>query len=384
MKRIALFLLALSLFVPLRAQRVQNKPLDITLADIKSDDVIPMFGKPTQVDSNGIDGRMYIEYPHASFGYVETYDPSHPDRPPKYSWDGFDTDSPDFCFFSDCFPGGIRVGDRIERIHSLDIVHSKAGKGREGNGLKKLDWKSDDDWYGILGEEYDNFYLRVKDGVISHITWGTSIDWPWTEGGILWRIEGESLPAPSYILGVFPQAPADVCRHIDGLDKVWKSVKTVYREDPAQGPWGRTIPDNLLLPKGEEDMSASLYRKARAEGKEIHTLPALNHRQPQSERNSDALKDYIRRVYEAYLSQDMDEIGWRLARESSSLFSSPEMTFSVDAWAKVLEPAILKEPTLIIVDVSYLISWYGMSQMVGDSMYYYRYRFTPVKPMPKD
>ena len=336
MKRILFLLLALSLFLPLRAQRVQNRPLDITLADIKSDDVIPLFGKPTQVDSNGIDGRLFIEYPHATFRYIETWDPEDMERKPEYAWDGFNTDSPDFCFLSDCFPGGIRVGDRIERIRKLDIVHSKPGKGRVKNGLRKADWGHDKDYYEILGEEYDHFILEVEDSLVRAINWSTPIDWGRFEGGLLWKIYGEG-PTPSYVLGTFPNAPASFYSRIKGLDQALKKVKAVYREDPASGPWSRKVTEKMYLPRGttleslykweewvdirnyvkqvtgfrpetlewcpdgltryllsflleqalpklsgtEEDLADYLCRKAQKEGKEVHslTIPFRNDRE---------------------------------------------------------------------------------------------------------
>ena len=451
MKRIVLLLVLLLPAVAVRAQRVRNKPLDITLANIKSDEVIPLFGKPVQVDSNGIDGSLIIEYPHATFVYCETWDPEHEERGPEYAWDGFSTDSPDFCILSDCFPGGIRVGDRIERIRKLDIVHSKPGKGREENGLKKMAWKTENEHYLILGEEFDHFYLEVKDSVIVSIDWSTPEDWVWAQGGVLWRIEAESLPAPSYILGTFPNAPADVCRRIAGLDEAWKSVKTVWREDPDLGPWGKTIPGSMYLPDGKElsglyeleeyadiqdyvkqvtgfrpeelwwtpngltrhlrhclleqamptggkdDMAAFLYKKAVAEGKEVHTLPPMfpwvdwESRDKQAhdwnllrlvwypEGEPDHAKDWIRSVYEAYLMQDMDEIGWRLFRGPTSPINAGMAWWVNGGWSDELEKAVRNGPTLIIVDVSRLVSWDGMRSMLGEQDWFWIRSVKPVK-----
>jgi len=336
MKKTALLLLSLALFLPLRAQQVRNKPFDVTLREYSIDEIVRMFGKPVQIDSNLIDCGLALEYPHASFYYFGTWDQweegENPSWPPdRYVPDGFSTDSPDFCILSKYFPGGIRVGDRIERIRSLDIVHSKVGKGRAGNGLEKMDWKTEDVYYGILGEEYDHFYLEVKDSVVTRIEWDTPEDWGRPNGGVLWRVEGKDLPAPSYILGVFPHAPADVCRRIYGLEQVWKSVRKVYWEDPDQGPWGRKMTDLMYLrdgdvlanhyewdeyvdiqdyvkkvtgfrpeelewtadgltrfllshlmeqampdlPEGKDDMATHLYKKALSDGKEVHILPPV-------------------------------------------------------------------------------------------------------------
>ena len=453
MKKILLPLLALSFLVPLQAQQVRSKPLDITLADIPSDQVIPMFGKPTQIDSNGIDGSLLIEYPHATFIYVETYDPDHPDAGFEYVWDGFDTDSPDFCFFSDLFPGGVRVGDRIERVRKLDFVHSRPGKGRERNALRKVDWgNTGTDVFQVLGEEYNSFALEVKDSVVCRIHWVTPIDWSWTAGGILWRIEGDSLPAPSYILGTFPHVPADFCRRIPGLEQAWRSVRAVYREDPDLGPWGGTIPDSMYLPDGKElsslyewdeyvdiqdyvkkvtgfrpeelwwtpnglirhlrnryleqalpgdgkdDMAAHLYKKALSEGKEVHTLPPvfpdIDNWEKRDKRahdwsllrlvwypegEPDQVKSRIRSQYETYLTQDLDEIGYRLVRDASPIEAGTGVVWLGD-WAEELEQAIRREPTLIVVDVSRIVTWDGLTSMIDHRG---TYRFHPVTP-PKD
>ena len=430
MKKTVLLLLALALFLPLQAQRVRNKPLDITLVDIKSDEVIPMFGKPTQVDSNLIDGGMSIEYPHANFYYVETWDPRHPDRGPEYSWDGFETDSPDFCFFSDMFPGGIRVGDRIERIRSLDIVHSKAGKGRAKNAIRRVDWgNTGTEVFEIFGAEYDSFCLEVKDSVVCRIHWMNPIDWDRLNGGFLWEITGKELPAPSYILGVFPGAPESALRHVTGFDKAWKSAKAIYWQDPELGPWGRKIPDGMYLPngktleelfkrdeyaeiqdyvkqvtgfrpetlwwspdgltrhllsylleetmaeyrQGKDDMATSLYKKALAEGKEVHTLgspyrfvgkdsaktPKNDLENEQDllrlvrlpEEKPEAVKEDIRYLYKAYLAEDQDEVGYFLYySDKNSPIRTNVRGEDHYRWADELRQAMREGPILVIVD----------------------------------
>ena len=328
MKRLLLLLGVLSLLVPTHAQNVRNKPFDPTLKEkgYTTDEIIGLFGKPDQIDDDLIDGAVGYIYPKVEFFFVETYDPGHPEREPVLAWDGFMTESPDFCILSDSFPGGIKVGDSLERLRQLDFVHTKRGKGRVKNGLRPVNDDSSTGQYVIFQEEYDRFYLDVKDGIVSKIQCGTPVDWERFEGGLLWKIYGDSLAAPSYVLGTFPNAPAGFYSRIKGLDQALKEVKAVYREDPETGPWSRKITDKMYLPRGttleslyeweewvdirayvkqvtgfrpetlewspdgltryllsylleqalpelagtEEDLAAYLCRKAREQGKEVH------------------------------------------------------------------------------------------------------------------
>ena len=325
MKRI-LLLLSVLLVLPVFAQRVRNKPFDPTLREYTADEIIRLLGKPDQIDSAMIDDGLGLYYPNARFFYYLGWDPEHPEKKPVYAWNGFETESPDFCILSDCFQGGIRVGDRLEKLQRLDFVHCKYGKGRAKNGLRLLDEKHGE--YVIFSEEYDHFYLDVTDGKLSRIFWATPDDWGRFEGGLLWKIYGDSLSAPSYVLGTFPNAPAGFRSKIKGLDKVLKEVKAVYREDPELGPWSRKMTRKMYLPDGgkledlyewkdyadiqdyvrkvtgfrpetlewspdgltryllsclmeqalpelsgtEEDLAAYLCREAQENGKEVHTL----------------------------------------------------------------------------------------------------------------
>ena len=271
-----------------------------------------------------------VFYPGAQFYFYASYGPARPEKEPVYVLDGFETESPDFCILSDCFPGGIKVGDRLERLKQLDFVHTRYGKGRAKNGLRLAGNHSELDEYIIFGEEYNSFYLYVKDGIVQSISWITPDDWGRFEGGLLWKITGDSLPAPSYILGTFPNAPAGFRDRIKGLDKALKEVKAVYREDPELGPGSRKVTAEMYLPDGgkledlyeweeyvdiqdyvkkvtgfrpeslewspdgltrfllshlleqalpelagtKEDLAAYIDRTSREEGKEVHLLPA--------------------------------------------------------------------------------------------------------------
>ena len=332
MKKFLLLLSLLAAILPTRAQHVRNKPFDPTLNPerLTPDEIIRLLGKPEQIDSALIDDGLGVFYPDARFYFYESYDPARPEKEPVYVWDGFETESPDFCILSDCFPGGIKVGDRLEGLKQLDFVHTRYGKGRAKNGLRLTGNYSELDEYSIFGEEYDSFYLHVKDGIVQRISWVTPEDWGRIEGGLLWKISGDSLPAPSYILGTFPNAPAGFRNRIKGLDKALIEVKAVYREDPELGPWSRKVTAEMYLPGGgkledlyewdeyvdiqdyvkkvtgfrpetlewspdgltrfllshlleqalpelagaEEDLAAYIDRTSREEGKEVHLLPA--------------------------------------------------------------------------------------------------------------
>ena len=252
MRRLFLLLGLLFLFVPAHAQKVRKKPFDPTVkpGGYTTDEIIRLFGKPDQIDNDLMDGAVGFIYPNVEFFFVEIYDSGHPEKEPSLVWDGFSTESPDFCILSDSFPGGIKVGDSLERLQQLDFVHTKRGKGRAKNGLHHLNDDPTVAQFVIFGEEYDHFYLDVDDGVVSKIQWGTPPDWGRLEGGLLWKIYGDSLAAPSYVLGTFPNAPTDFYNRIKGLDKVLKEVKVVYCEDPETGPWSRTITERMYLPRG--------------------------------------------------------------------------------------------------------------------------------------
>ena len=254
MKRILLLLSVLSVVLPAFAQNVRNKPFDPTLKEggYTVDEILRLFGKPVQIDSGLIDDGLCIEYPKASFYFYETFHWEDPERKPFYHWDCFSTVSPDFCILSDCFPGGIKVGDSLERLQRLDFVHTKRGKGRAKNGLRLISDHPSSQVYVIYQEEYDHFYLNVDDGFVSKIDWSTPVDWGRMHGGLLWKIYGDRQSAPSYVLGTFPNAPAGFHSRIKGLDKVLKEVKAVYREDPELGPWGRKMTDKMYLPRGHK------------------------------------------------------------------------------------------------------------------------------------
>ena len=251
MRRLLLLLNILFLLVPTYAQNVPNKPMDLTLREYTIEEVIQLFGKPVQIDSGLIDGGLAVKYPKVDFYYFASG--GDPEGPPlEYVPDGFAIKSRDFCIFSKYFEGGIRVGDTVERVRNLDIVHTKAGKGRERNAMRLIADGKDGQQYILLGEEYLSYILNAKDGIIEEIFTHTPEDIDRLFGGMLWRITMEGNPNPSYVLGTFPGASASLLRRIDGLEKAWQSVKTVYFQDPDTGPWTRKMTAERYLPDGRE------------------------------------------------------------------------------------------------------------------------------------
>ena len=132
MKKILLLLSLLAAILPTFAQHVRNKPFDPTLNLGKktSDEIIRLLGKPEQIDSTLMDG-LGVYYPGTRFYFYESHNPARQGKKPVYICDGFETESPDFCILSDCFPGGIKVGDRLERLKQLDPYPIRERKGEE-------------------------------------------------------------------------------------------------------------------------------------------------------------------------------------------------------------------------------------------------------------
>lgn len=431
MKRPFFLLLALSLVLPLQAQRVKDKPFDLTLREYTPAEIEQLFGKPEELDPLEWDGSL-MKYPHVSFYFEESWDPHHPEEEPVLIWEGFLTDSPDFCILSQDFKGGIKVGDSLEKILKLDFAHTSRGKGREKNGPRIVVDHGTSAQYVIFGEEYERIFLNFENGILKEIFSDGPQDWERIEGGLLFRISGGDLSAPSYVLATFPNAPAGFANQVAGLDKVWPSVRKVYREDPERGSWSRTVPDEMYLPEGQklediyswkdysdivdyvrkvtgfrpeelewtpeglrrhliailmekalpelsgtkDDMASALCQRALAEGKEVQLLPpayrdywknakeepglirygggSLLQMVQSPEGDPDHLKDRIRRLYEAYLAEDTDEIGYTLAEGEE--YSSPLFLNAIcenrSQWIPELTKAMQEGPVLVLVDFS--------------------------------
>ena len=91
---------------------------------------------------------------------------------------GFGTDSCEFCFLSDIYPGGIKVGTRLSDLMKFDFVNSKYGKGLGDNGIRSF---SSSEIYKVFKKagthilfekNYRFYYFRVENGVI--VEWATA------------------------------------------------------------------------------------------------------------------------------------------------------------------------------------------------------------------
>lgn len=77
----------------------------------------------------------------------------------------FSFSSSAFCVFSDYIVGGIKIGDSIERLQSIDFVHTPYGRGREGNALVP----SENNWFHVYEMENAYFGFKVENGYITKI-----------------------------------------------------------------------------------------------------------------------------------------------------------------------------------------------------------------------
>lgn len=284
--------------------------------------------------------------------------------------------------------------------------------------------------------------------MVCSIDWSTPIDWDRLNGGFLWKAEGEDLPAPSYLLGVFPGAPASALRRITGLEKAWGAVKAVYWQNPELGPWGGTMTDEMFLRNGKKledlyrwedynaiqdyvkqvtgfrpeelwwspnglirylmnrlvkqtmaefsdgkpDMAATLYNKAVAERKEVHILGSTYaHKEPvrspevarEDEKEllqlvrdpggkPEAVQADIRHLYNAYLADNQDEVGYFLyyAKKYSPLRTNAACD-SYFELGEELKQAMRKEPILVIVDFTAMATLRELLQVFGIGLEYH-------------
>ena len=164
MKKIVLFILAVLMSIHCFAQR------DIkTFEDMSPEDVKALYGTPL-VDDDSFDNysAYVIFYEHFKFYYCEL---ENAQGQMYYHMADFETDSPLFCVLSDYIEGGIKVGDPLSRLQSIDFQHCPYGLNKSGNALKVSTLP-----YPIFGhptnyvafdEQYLSLFFAVEDGVIT-------------------------------------------------------------------------------------------------------------------------------------------------------------------------------------------------------------------------
>ena len=161
-----------------------NAQVDVKVFDkIGPDAILTLLGNPPEswdLESNP-EGFVFGSCDFASNGLKE-FGPSGlmiGIREDDYSLFMFSTDSPDYVFLTKVVNGGIKVGDSFNRIKSIDYVHSRYGRNKDGNGLKKIVSWNGIDQYCIFGEEYERLYLRFKNGILIDILYDQAQDCPY-------------------------------------------------------------------------------------------------------------------------------------------------------------------------------------------------------------
>ena len=77
-----------------------------------------------------------------------------------------------FCVLSDYIEGGIKVGDSLARLQSIDFVNTLYGRGKQGNALVKVD----DEFFRAYALENAYFDFEVVNGLIVRICYVTLED----------------------------------------------------------------------------------------------------------------------------------------------------------------------------------------------------------------
>ena len=155
MKKLGLVFIMTLLALQVKAQVVDLK----NLANKTPDEIIALYGSPEQID-NGLSytAQKTLVYPDFMIFYNE-------DASGGYKLNGFTFSSNRFCIFSDYLGGGIKIGDSLERLQSIDFVHTPYGRGREGNALVP----SENNWFHVYEMENAYFGFKVENGYITKI-----------------------------------------------------------------------------------------------------------------------------------------------------------------------------------------------------------------------
>ena len=138
-----------------------------TFDNMSPDEVKVLYGTPLVDDDSFSSYSAYIIfYEHFRFFYHVAIVSGQE----RYVLDGFDTDSPQFRILSDYIDGGIKVGDSLERLQSIDFQNSPYGRNKAANALKPTSH------YDVMGRYLANYiafeeqhaYLLfyIEDGII--------------------------------------------------------------------------------------------------------------------------------------------------------------------------------------------------------------------------
>ena len=177
MKKILFSIIALALCVTAFAQ-----------TDVKSlngkdpQAIIRLYGTPKDQDN----GMFYTCSSVLFYDNYEFYlDKVGTSGNEKWVLCGFQTNSTKFCFLSDIYPGGIKVGTKLSDLQQFDFVGSKYGRNQSGNGLvslanSKIAYRINIGGkhanYMLMGKNYRFYYFYVENGKIVSWAFGEKAD----------------------------------------------------------------------------------------------------------------------------------------------------------------------------------------------------------------
>ena len=170
MKKILLFAICIATCLPIFAQT------DYTKVSTNTQTLKNKYGTPVKESHNGqhYDCTDALVFEHFDI-YVNQF---HSNGTEKRVIDSFGTDSDEFCFLSDIYPGGIKVGTRLSDLMKFNFINSKYGKGLGDNGIRPL---SSSEIYKVFKKagthilfekNFRFYYFRVENGVI--VEWATA------------------------------------------------------------------------------------------------------------------------------------------------------------------------------------------------------------------
>jgi len=176
MKKIILFVISLAVCMSSYAQT------DIRTLDGKtSQALIKQLGTPLEEDHNyqNYSCADYLRYQHYDISLEKTKKNGQEGR----TLDSFATNGSQFCFLSDIYPGGIKVGTKLSDLKKFDFINSKYGRGSSKNGLRQI--QTTEKQYRVFTKKAnyilfaDNFrfyYFTVENGKITEWAMSTKGD----------------------------------------------------------------------------------------------------------------------------------------------------------------------------------------------------------------